>query len=92
VKKVEGFGYWCWGPAGVCVIKALKNVYDVVGVDMDNFASGLYLVDRGYVVPSANNETFISKILDICCREKISFIIPTVSEELMVFSENLALF
>jgi len=80
------------GPAGVCVIKALKDVYDVVGVDMDNFASGLYLVDRAYVVPPANNETFISKILEVCCREKVSFIIPTVSEELMVFSENLALF
>jgi carbamoyl-phosphate synthase large subunit len=80
------------GPAGVCTIKALKKTHFVVAVDMDNLASGLYLAKRAHIVPPANAKEFISKILELCYQEKISLVIPTVSEELIVFSKNIALF
>jgi carbamoyl-phosphate synthase large subunit len=80
------------GPAGVCAIKALKGKHSVVAVDCDNLASGLYMVGKSYVVPKANDKEFIPKILEICQKEKISFLIPTVSEELIVCAKNLKLF
>jgi carbamoyl-phosphate synthase large subunit len=80
------------GPAGVCTIKALKKTHFVVAVDVDNLASGLYLAEHAHIVPPANDKEFIPKTFEVCCQEKISLIIPTVSEELIHFSKNMALF
>jgi carbamoyl-phosphate synthase large subunit len=80
------------GPAGVGTIKALKNKHFVVAVDSNNLAAGLYLADHGFVVPEAVDSAFIPKILELCSKERVSLIIPTVSEELLPFSMNLQLF
>ncbi len=80
------------GPAGVGTIKALDGAHFVVAVDSNNLAPGLYLANQAYVVPSAEDSMFISKILEICEKEHVSMVIPTVSEELLPFSRNLKLF
>jgi carbamoyl-phosphate synthase large subunit len=80
------------GPAGVCTIKALKGKHDVISVDSDRLASGLYLSDKSYLVPLAKDAGFVPRILRICKKEGIRFIIPTVGEELPVFAKNIDLF
>ena len=80
------------GPAGICVIKSLKDKYRIIATDIDNLAPGLYLASKGYIVPKASDKGFISSILKLSKKEKISVIIPTVEEELIKFSENLQLF
>jgi carbamoyl-phosphate synthase large subunit len=80
------------GPAGVGTIKALKNTHFIVAVDSNNLAPGLYLANKAYIVPPADDDEFISKVLEIGCRENVSLIIPTVSEELTPFSKNIKLF
>jgi carbamoyl-phosphate synthase large subunit len=80
------------GPAGVGTIKALKETHFVVAVDSNNLAPGLYLAQNGYVVPSAGDSKFIPKILEICDKENVSLIIPTVSEELLPFSKKMQMF
>lgn len=80
------------GPAGVCTIKALKGKHRLVAVDMDAYASGLYLADKAYRVPPSSDQSYLQMILEICQRENVSLIIPTVSEELALFAKNLAMF
>jgi carbamoyl-phosphate synthase large subunit len=80
------------GPAGVGTIKALRKKHFIVAVDSNNLAPGLYLADQGHIVPSAENVDFIPKVLDLCLSQKVSLVIPTVSEELTPFSKNIHLF
>lgn len=80
------------GPAGVGTIKALNSLHYVVAVDSNNLAPGLYLANQAYVVPEAGDSTFIPRILEICRKEKVSLIIPTVSEELLPFAQNAGMF
>lgn len=76
------------GPAGVCIIKDLKNRHEVIAVDSDNLASGLYLVEKRFIVPTSDHPGLFSKILEIVNNEKVDVIIPTVEEELINFSKN----
>lgn len=59
---------------------------------MDSYASGLYLADKGYKVPSSSDSHYLQIILEICQRENVSLVIPTISEELVLFAQNAAAF
>ena len=78
------------GPAGVNVIRVFKSKescpYLVVGADIDRLASGLYLADKAYLVPSADSENYVNEMIRICNIENIDFFIPTVNEELLPLS------
>jgi carbamoyl-phosphate synthase large subunit len=80
------------GPAGVCTIKALNKKHFIVAVDSNNLAPGLYMANQAYIVPPANDAEFIPKVLEICRRDEVPLIIPTVSEELASFAKNVELF
>jgi len=80
------------GPAGVGTIKALQRTHFVVSVDSNNLAPGLYLANRAYVVPPSDNALYLPKVLELCMREHVSLVIPTVGEELGLFSKNKELF
>jgi carbamoyl-phosphate synthase large subunit len=80
------------GPAGVCTIKALNKKHFIVAVDSNNLAPGLYMANQAYVVPLANDAEFIPKVLEICRRNEVPLIIPTVSEELAPFAKNIEVF
>lgn len=84
------------GPAGVCVIKILKEMdgkYDfVMGMDIDPLAPGLYLADKGILGPRADDKELIPKIIELAKKEKIDAIIPTVQEELIHFARYKRIF
>ncbi|MDZ5003276.1 ATP-grasp domain-containing protein [Clostridium perfringens] len=60
----------------------------LIGADMDELAPALRFVDKAYIVPRIKSENFIDSIIDICKKEKISLIIPTLDTELLVYSQN----
>lgn len=79
------------GGHGEQVLKALRMAetpYTIVGTDMSPISMGLYEVDKRYVVPPANESTYIAKILDICERENIAALITGSEPELSKVSEN----
>lgn len=79
------------GGHGEQVLKALRMAethYTIVATDMSPISKGLYEADRSYIVPAANDSTYISKILDICEREDISVLITGSEPELLKISEN----
>ena len=66
----------------------LKIKSKLIGVDMDELAPALNFVDKKYKVPQLSSEQFIPKIIDICKKENISIIIPTLDTELLIYSKN----
>lgn len=76
------------GSAGVCVIKALKEHHRLIATDTDPLAAGLYLADRGYAVPPADDRRLVPRLLAIARAEHADVLIPTVQEELLVVARN----
>lgn len=61
---------------------------NLIGVDMDDLAPALRFVDKSYRVPQISSEEFIPRIIDICKRERICMIIPTLDTELLIYAQN----
>lgn len=76
------------GSAGVCVIKALREQHRVIATDTDSLAAGLYLADRGYAVPPADDRRLIPRLLAIARAEHANVLVPTVQEELLVVARS----
>lgn len=79
------------GPS-IAVIKALKTQkeipFEIIAMDMDITAAGLYLADRYIVSPSVNDDNFIDFMLDYCRKEKINFVLPIFDIETPLFAKN----
>lgn len=60
----------------------------IVGGDMDPLAAGLFLGDKGYVIPPVNDKAFIPKLLDICKRERVDVAMPVYSADFPVFTKS----
>lgn len=85
---VTGIG----APGAPGIVKCLRknnerNIY-IVGVDMNENASGRRLADAFYKVPSAKDPAYLDTVLDVCKKESVDIIVPLVTKELMVFSQN----
>lgn len=61
---------------------------NLIGVDVDNLAPALNFVDEKYIVPKILSDEFIPSIIEICKKENINLIIPTLDTELLVYSQN----
>ena len=76
----------------VNAFKAAKNELKIegnlVGADMDELAPALSFVDKRYIVPRILSDEFIPSIIEICKKENISLIIPTLDTELYTYAKN----
>lgn len=66
----------------------LKIEGNLVGADMDELAPALSFVDKRYIVPRILSDEFIPSIIEICKKENISLIIPTLDTELYTYAKN----
>ena len=48
----------------------------VIGVNSEPMTAGMYACDKSYIVPKITNKNYISTLLDIAIKEKVSAIIP----------------
>lgn len=77
------------GGVGQSIIKALQDSdFNLIGMDGEVLATGLYAVPRSYLIPYAKNQNFIESLLDICKSEKIDILFPGLDAELIPLSEN----
>jgi carbamoyl-phosphate synthase large subunit len=88
ITLVTGSG----GPAGMNALRFLPKEIPVVACDADPGAE-----EKGkktgraftfYTVPLAGDPQFLNKVQDIAERESVEIIIPTVDEDLPIFSRN----
>jgi carbamoyl-phosphate synthase large subunit len=80
------------GDLGNSVLKCLDGTGDVLfGCNTEDNPAGIDRVEKFYIVPYADDETYISIIIGICKNEKITHIIPINEEEIKVVSRNIQL-
>lgn len=77
------------GAGGVGAIRTLKETtsYEVVGVDMNADAAGLYLADSARQVAPATDEDWSRSITAVLEEFDVDVVIPTVDEELPLLPE-----
>ena len=79
------------GAAGIGAIKSLRMCKfkgKIVSTDADALSAGLYLADKGYVVPPANDPSFFQKAIQIIEKEQINIILPTSGFDIVPYSKN----
>ena len=69
---------------------AKKNNIDltIFGADMSESAPAMLFCDRQVIVPRIRSEQYIATLLDICTKEKIDALIPTIDTDLLILAQN----
>lgn len=76
------------GIVGQGILKCLTNSpYRMIGVDASELAAGLYVMERGYVVPRVNDPSYIDHLLGLCLREGVRYVFPGLDMELPVLAQ-----
>ena len=72
------------GASGIGAVRALgeTTTHDIVGVDMDPDAAGLYLADDGRAIPPADDDQWGPTLRDTVEDYGVDVVVPTVDEEL----------
>lgn len=60
----------------------------VIAVDISDTAPALYFADKYYLIPRIDSDEYIDSIIDICKKEDITLIVPTIDTELLKLTEN----
>ena len=83
-------------PGAPGIIRCLRSIRErkiiLIGTDKNQMASGRKLVDDFYVVPDATDSRFIDELINVAENISADVVIPLVTKELDVISENLRLF
>ena len=78
---VTGSGSFC----GVNIIHSLRHAggYRIIATDIYPLSAGLFLADRGYVIPKEGPDgRFVEALLQICEKESVQLLIPGFDSEL----------
>ena len=81
------------GGHGRQIVKALRlaeTPYEIVGTDMSECSSGLYAVDRPYLLPPAGHHEYLPALLAACRKHGVRALFHGSEPELKVFSANRA--
>lgn len=92
MKKINILVIGVGGNVGQGILRALKMSdldYRVVGACISSESIGLFMCDKAYICPLANDESFISWLIDICEQEKIDVVLSGVEDVLDVIACNL---
>lgn len=60
----------------------------IVAADSNNTAPSLYFADKKYIVPKVTEGSYIEAVVNICLKENISLVIPTIDPELLILAEH----
>ncbi|MED3764569.1 ATP-grasp domain-containing protein [Ureibacillus terrenus] len=77
-----------------CFQKAAKKLdikSKVVAGDCSDLAPALYFADKKCRLPKINEPNYIDSIIDICNKENIALIVPTIDTDLLLLAENKSL-
>ncbi len=65
---------------------------EVMATDMSLSSSAFHIADKAFIVPRCTENSFVREMLDICEKNEIRLIIPTIDTELPIYAENRDLF
>jgi carbamoyl-phosphate synthase large subunit len=58
----------------------------VLATDVNPWSPGVHLADAAYEVPLSTAPDYVDGILDVCRREGVNLVVPTIDDELPVFA------
>ena len=61
---------------------------EIYGADITDSAPALYFCDKTVLVPRIRDESYIPVLADICRKENIDALIPTIDTDLLLLAEN----
>jgi len=71
------------------VIRSLKEAgYTVIGLDSDPLAPGLYQCDIAKPVPPTYSSIFLSRLVDVCVKERVDVLFPVTDDSVLLLSKN----
>lgn len=77
------------------LMQAFRNAADCLGIeltlygaDISNSAPALCFCDKTVIVPRINHPDYIPSLLDICAKERIDALIPTIDTDLLILAQN----
>ena len=72
------------------ILAAEKLNYDlkIYGADITDTAPALNFCDYAMIVPRINDALYIPTLLDICKKNHIDVLIPTIDTDLLLLSKN----
>jgi len=79
------------GNIGQGVIKAIKRSSldcNIIGVDCNPLSAGLFVLYKGYVVPSADSNDLFCALVKIICDESIDILLVSSDQELDFYAHN----
>ena len=68
--------------------KKLETELILYGADITSTAPALFFCDQTVIVPRIKTSEYIPALLDICQKEKIDALIPTIDTDLLLLSQN----
>jgi len=81
------------GGVGQSIIKSLYDKdYELIGLDGELLAAGLFAVPKAFKIPYARSKNFIEELLNLCATQKIELLFPGLDAELLPLSLNRAAF
>ena len=86
---VSACGYQFMPALADCLKNNGERNVRIVGTDMNYDETILQMVDAFYQVPKAKDPSYCDVVLDICEKEKVDIILPTMSAELIPLLDNL---
>lgn len=72
--------------------KEFQGEDKVIATDCSKIAPAIYEADKHYIVPRITEDNYISVILEICKKEKISAVLSLIDPELSLLAKNNELF
>lgn len=61
---------------------------NIVAGDCSDTAPAIYLANKKYRFPSINEPNYVDFIIDVCNKENIALVIPTIDTDLLLLSEK----
>ena len=68
--------------------KTLNIKSNVVAGDCSETAPAIYFADRKAILPRINEDNYIDEIINVCKREDIKLVIPTIDTDLLLLSQE----
>lgn len=85
------FLFSCVGRRGE-LIKDFRKALDInskiVATDSSAIAPALYFADKQYIVPTINNKSYLTTVMNICRKENIDAITTFIDPEIAILSSN----
>lgn len=94
-RKIKVLVLGAGGNVSQGIIKALKNSQldiELIGACISSESTGLYMCDKAYISPYANDEVFLDWLIELCNREKVDIVLTGVEENICAIEEQIQKF